>query len=91
MKCMICVKNVSILILVIFWCQMCESKNFQQNFKNWTSGNHDVDGFIQKAQLKAKKWKEILEWIDYDKFKNVEYLSKGDLELLIKQFEMMDI
>src|ERR1044072_1252423 len=35
-------------------CQLCTSKYLQQNFKNWTSGNHDVDEFIQKAQLKAK-------------------------------------
>src|ERR1041384_2669295 len=32
------------------WCRICM---FQQNFKNWTSGNHDIDEFIQKAQLKA--------------------------------------
>ncbi|PKC63515.1 hypothetical protein RhiirA1_463682, partial [Rhizophagus irregularis] len=23
------------------YCQPCNSKRFQQNFKNWTSGNHD--------------------------------------------------
>jgi hypothetical protein len=36
------------------WCWSCNSKRFQQNFKNWTSGNNEVDKFIQKAQLKAK-------------------------------------
>ena len=25
-----------------YWCQPCSSKHFQQNFKNWTSGNHEV-------------------------------------------------
>jgi len=34
-----------------YWCQSCNSKHFQQNFKNWTSGNNEVDEFIQKAQL----------------------------------------
>src|ERR1051325_7684985 len=56
------------------WCRIC---NFQQNFKNWTSGNQDVDKFIQKTQLKARYDKEALEWIEYDKFENVEYLAKG--------------
>src|SRR5438034_1302284 len=56
-----------------YWCQC----NLQQNFKNWTSGNHDIDNFIQKAQLKAKNYREVLEWIEYDKFENVEYLAKG--------------
>ena len=56
------------------WCRICA---FQQNFKNWTSGNHDVDEFIQKAQLKAKVEEQIIEWIEYDRFENVEYLAKG--------------
>jgi hypothetical protein len=56
-----------------YWCQC----NFQQNFKNWTSGNNEVDKFIQNAQLKAKYYYEILEWIEYDGFENVEYLAKG--------------
>ena len=56
------------------WCRFC---TFQQNFKNWTSGNHDIDEFIQKAQLKATYSPEVLEWIEYDRFENVEYLAKG--------------
>src|SRR5204863_7495500 len=36
-----------------------------------------VDEFNQKMQLKAKKYSECLEWIEYDKFENVEYLAKG--------------
>src|SRR5581483_839467 len=47
------------------WCRICD---FQPNFKNWTSGNNDVDKFIQKTQLKAKREYEILEWIEYDRF-----------------------
>jgi hypothetical protein len=59
------------------WCQPCVSKYFQQNFKNWTSGNHDIDEFIQKAQLNARYSNEVIEWIEYDRFENVEYLAKG--------------
>ena len=57
-----------------YWCRIC---TFQQNFQNWTSGNHDIDEFIQKAQLKAKNEYKVLEWIEYDRFENVEYLAKG--------------
>ena len=60
-----------------YWCRSCNSKYFQQNFKNWTSGNHDVNEFIQKAQLKAESFDQIIEWIEYDRFENVEYLAKG--------------
>ncbi|GES93918.1 kinase-like domain-containing protein [Rhizophagus clarus] len=57
-------------------CRWCQCK-FQRNFNNWTSGNHEVDNFIQKFQLKARYYSEIIEWIDYDRFENIEYLSKG--------------
>ena len=59
------------------WCQTCNAKHFQQNFKNWTSGNHDVDKFIQKMQLKAEYKTEVIEWIEHDRFENIEYLAKG--------------
>ncbi|GET04154.1 kinase-like domain-containing protein [Rhizophagus clarus] len=58
------------------YCQACNSKRFQQNFKTWTSGNCDVDEFIQITQLKAKDIREVIEWIEYDKFEDVEYLAK---------------
>jgi hypothetical protein len=57
---------------------------FQQNFKNWTSGNNEVDKFIQKAQLKAMHYTEILEYIDYNRFENVEYLAKGGFGTIYK-------
>ncbi|GES93935.1 kinase-like domain-containing protein [Rhizophagus clarus] len=47
-------------------------------------GNHEVDRFIQKAQLKAKYFWKILEWIEYDRFKNVEYLAKGGFGITYK-------
>ena len=59
------------------WCQSCNAKRFQQNFKNWTSGNRDIDWFIQKTQLKAKMYYEVIEWVKYDRFEDVEYLAKG--------------
>ena len=66
------------------WCQLCNAKRFQQNFKNWTSGNHDVDEFIQRIQLKAKNFREVIEWIEYDRFENVEYLAKGGFGTIYK-------
>jgi hypothetical protein len=66
------------------YCRSCNSRHFQQNFKNWTSGNNEVDKFIQKAQLKAKEYEEILEWIEYDRFENVEYLAKGGFGTIYK-------
>src|SRR5277367_5850878 len=58
------------------WCQSCNGKRFQQNFQNWTSGNHDIDELIRRTQLDAKDWIEFIEWIEYDRFENIEYLAK---------------
>uniref|UniRef100_U9SYM9 Protein kinase domain-containing protein n=1 Tax=Rhizophagus irregularis (strain DAOM 181602 / DAOM 197198 / MUCL 43194) TaxID=747089 RepID=U9SYM9_RHIID len=59
------------------WCKECNAKRFQQNFKNWTSGNNDIDKFIQDTQLSATLWLEVLEWIPYNKFHDIEYIAKG--------------
>ena len=59
------------------WCQSCNSKHFQQDFNKWTSGNKEIDEFIQKFQLNATRYEEVLEWIPYEKFRDIEYLAKG--------------
>ena len=59
------------------WCQSCNSKHFQQDFNKWTSGNKEIDEFIQKFQLNATRYEEVLEWIPYEKFSGIEYLAKG--------------
>ncbi|RGB29464.1 kinase-like domain-containing protein [Rhizophagus diaphanus] len=59
------------------WCQTCNSKRFQQNFSNWTSGNNDVDKFIQNTQLSAKSEYHLLEWISYDRFHDIKHIATG--------------
>ena len=59
------------------WCKACNAKHFQLNFENWTSGNVDIDKFIQDTQLSANNWFGVLEWIPYDRFYDIEYIAKG--------------
>ena len=54
------------------WCQSCNSKHFQQDFDKWTSGNKEIDEFIQKFQLNATCLQEVLEWIPYEKFSDIK-------------------
>ena len=67
-----------------FWCQSCNSKHFQQDFNKWTSGNKEIDEFIQNFQLNATRYEEVLEWIPYEKFENIEYLAKGGFGIVHK-------
>ncbi|POG75335.1 kinase-like domain-containing protein [Rhizophagus irregularis DAOM 181602=DAOM 197198] len=59
------------------WCQSCNAKRFKDNFKNWTSGNKDIDEFIQQSQLNAVYCKKYLEWIPFEKFQNITYIAEG--------------
>ncbi|RIA83497.1 kinase-like domain-containing protein [Glomus cerebriforme] len=65
------------------WCQS-SVEHYQQNFKNWTSENSKVDKFIQESQINAKNENEKLEWIKYDKFENIEYITKGGFGTIYK-------
>ena len=66
------------------WCRSCNSRRFQESFKNWTSGNSEVDKFIQKSQLEAVDANKVLEWIPYEKFKNIKFLAKGGYSTVYK-------
>ncbi|POG63720.1 kinase-like domain-containing protein [Rhizophagus irregularis DAOM 181602=DAOM 197198] len=59
------------------WCQSCNAKRFEENFKNWTSGNKDIDEFIQHSQLNAVHCTKCLEWIPFEKLQNVTYITRG--------------
>ncbi|RHZ64805.1 hypothetical protein Glove_320g140 [Diversispora epigaea] len=59
------------------WCNPCNSKCFQNDFNNWTSGNGKIDKFIQDSQLNANGHWEVIEWIPYDRFKYVKQIGRG--------------
>ncbi|RHZ70821.1 hypothetical protein Glove_266g17 [Diversispora epigaea] len=47
-------------------CKPCNSKHFQNDFNNWTSGNDKINKFIQDTQLNANGNHEVKDarWID---------------------------
>ncbi|RHZ73044.1 hypothetical protein Glove_233g31 [Diversispora epigaea] len=51
----------------IWWCKPCNSKYFQKDFNNWTSGIDKIDKFIQDAQLMIMT-----------KFKDVKQIGRGE-------------
>ena len=56
---------------------MCSAKHFQQNFKNWTSGNDDIDELIQDTQLLKHNLTDYeLEWIPYNRFYDIKHIAK---------------
>ncbi|RHZ80036.1 hypothetical protein Glove_139g96 [Diversispora epigaea] len=59
------------------WCKPCNSKRFQNDFNSWTSGNDKIDKFIQDSQLNANNHYQVIEWIPYDRFKDVKQIGEG--------------
>jgi hypothetical protein len=60
-----------------YWCKECYSKKFKQNFSNWTSKNDNIDKFIQEFQLLARNRFDLLEWIPYNRLRNIKFLAQG--------------
>src|ERR1043166_1217242 len=67
-----------------WWCQTCNSKHFQQDFNKLTSGNKEIDEFIQKFQLNATCYEEVMEWVPYEKFSDIKYIAKGGFSTVYK-------
>ncbi|RHZ75041.1 hypothetical protein Glove_217g76 [Diversispora epigaea] len=66
------------------WCHPCNAKQFQNEFDKWTSGDREIDKFIQQIQLKANNGREIIEWIPFGRLENVTYLAKGGFSTVYK-------
>ncbi|GBB97035.1 hypothetical protein RclHR1_00290033 [Rhizophagus clarus] len=61
------------------WCEPCQKSYLRNNFTKWTSGNKNIDSFIQKVQLEIKcPTDAILEWIPYNQFDSIKELSKDN-------------
>ncbi|KAG9300482.1 hypothetical protein G9A89_010108 [Geosiphon pyriformis] len=58
------------------WCQ-CNNDHLRKNFENWTSGNEEIDLFLQETQIKAKNLNSLLEWIKFEEFEGVEFVGQG--------------
>ncbi|CAG8792992.1 355_t:CDS:2, partial [Dentiscutata erythropus] len=61
----------------IAWCKSCDTSVLISQFENWTSGDKKIDKFIQNTQRDSFHYKNYLEYIPFDRFKDVKYLAKG--------------
>jgi hypothetical protein len=63
------------------WCKTCQINYLKNDFTNWTSGNEEIDNFIQESQMRINKWiKNHLipfEWIPYDQFSCIKEIGKS--------------
>ena len=59
------------------WCRKCNARHFRQDFDKWTSGNKEIDYFIQNTQIHAWAYFLVLEWYPWSTFSEIEEIGKG--------------
>lgn len=59
------------------WCQKCNAERFRENFNNWTSGSPAIDKFIRDIQLSARNNGQIIEWIPYNRLREIKFVARG--------------
>ena len=59
------------------WCKSCNASHFRQDFDKWTSGNTEIDYFIQNTQIHAWACDLVLEWYPWSTFSDIEEIGKG--------------
>ena len=59
------------------WCKNCMKELLRLDFAKCTSGNKIIDDFIKNNQVNITSKLNIIEWVEYDKFKNINYLADG--------------
>jgi hypothetical protein len=60
------------------WCFKCgKNRLFEQNFDKWTSGNKDIDNFIQNIQISTIGSNQAVEWIPFSEFTDIKKIGEG--------------
>jgi hypothetical protein len=63
----------------------CYAILFQQNFEKWSSGDDDIDIFIQNTQLTTHNDVEkALEWIPYNRFCKIKHILESGFDKVYK-------
>src|SRR5438874_2623051 len=71
------VKNVMKINTYYDWCISCNATRFKKDFDKWTSGNKEIDDFIQNTQIHAWDWRLVLEWYPWETFSENEKIREG--------------
>ncbi|GES91108.1 tetratricopeptide repeat protein [Rhizophagus clarus] len=67
------------------WCSLCDYDRLKNDFSNWTSGNQEIDEFIRELQEHVEDYQgDVIEWIPYARFENVENIGKGGFSQVSK-------
>ncbi|GBC00367.1 hypothetical protein RclHR1_03830006 [Rhizophagus clarus] len=72
--------------LATLYCEHCIRSYLEEKFSKWTSRNDDIDNLIKQCQSESIGPNKIIEWIPYDKLKNVKYLTEGGISKIYSAY-----
>src|SRR5947209_4030972 len=70
-------KSVMKSIQVVIGASHATRADFRKNFDKWTSGNKEIDYFIQNTQIHAWNQFLVLEWYPWENFSDIEEIDQG--------------
>ena len=70
--------------LATLYCEYCIRDYLKAKFSNWTSGNDEIDNLIKTCQMETIIPEKIVEWIPYNKLRNIKYLTEGGCSKIYK-------
>ncbi|CAG8539268.1 2859_t:CDS:2, partial [Ambispora leptoticha] len=73
-KCNQCGQNVNFNK----WCRECNEIHFRELFDSWSTENRELDLLIQQAQLNSTRSIEVIEFISFEQFKDIELIEEGE-------------
>ncbi|CAG8473188.1 5097_t:CDS:2 [Funneliformis mosseae] len=66
------------------WCDTCDRKELNDKFNTWTTGNDNINLLIRESQSSAPDYYNYLEFIHYDRFKDIEKIAEGGFGVVFK-------
>jgi hypothetical protein len=57
------------------WCKKCKLNHFQSNYGEFLSENNDINDFLKDNYCESESPKDLIEWIPYNEFKNIEVVT----------------
>jgi hypothetical protein len=66
------------------FCKPCKVNSLKKNFTSWTSGNEQIDDFIQKEYLKINynnhdSCHTMFQWVPFNQFNDIEEIGKAGI------------
>ncbi|CAG8527175.1 27919_t:CDS:2 [Dentiscutata erythropus] len=69
-------------VIAFLYCEFCIRNYLKERFSKWNTGDDKLDKLIRVCQLNAVSPSNIIEWIPYEEFTDVQKITKGGFSII---------